>query len=179
VEIPLALREELSDHKARSKRTGRSDPVFVNSKGRRENTSNLGRRVKTVVRRAQARFDALGIDRASSAVNPYSFRRLYSSLRYALGDDPVFVAAQMGHNDGGELSMSVYASAVRRRERLTGATLKEFDRALEWAAMGAIESANGPRMGREPITSPSEALPVDSARVEESHGQAIIGDQPR
>jgi hypothetical protein len=91
----------------------------------------------------------------------------------------VFVAAQMGHNDGGELSMSVYASAVRRRERLTGATLKEFDRALEWAAMGAIESANGPRMGREPITSPSEALPVDSARVEEPHGQAIMGDQPR
>jgi hypothetical protein len=68
-----------------------------------------------------------------------------SELRYALGDAPVFVAAQMGHNDAGELSMSVYASAVRRRERLTGATLKEFDRALEWAAMGAIESANGPR----------------------------------
>ena len=111
--------------------------MFVNSKGRRENTSNLGRRVKTVVRRAEARFDALGIERASSAVNPYSFRRLYSSLRYALGDDPVFVAAQMGHNDAGELSMTVYASAVRCRERLTGATRSSVAKAPTLCSMSA------------------------------------------
>jgi integrase len=142
VEIPLALREELSDHKARSKRTGLGDPVFVNGDGRRENVSNLGRRVKTVVRRAEARFDSLGIERASSAITPYSFRRLYASLRYALGDDPVFVAAQMGHKDAGALSMTIYASALRRRERLTGATLVEFDRALQWAVMGRISADN-------------------------------------
>jgi hypothetical protein len=80
------------------------------------------------VRRAEARFDSLGIERASSAVTPYFFRRLYTSLRYALGDDPVFMANQMGHNDTGGLLMSVYASALRRRERLTGTTLREFDR---------------------------------------------------
>jgi len=172
VEIPLALREELANHKARRKQTGSRDPVFVNRDGRRENVSNLGRRVKTVVRRAEARFDALGIGRASSTMTPYSFRRLYASLRYALGDDPVFVADQMGHNDTGELSMTVYASAVRRRERLTGATLREFDQALDWAGFG-------PRMGREPITSPSEALPADSARGEQPHGQAIMENPPR
>lgn len=33
--------------------------------------------------------------------------------------------------------MKVYASAVRRRERLIGAALREFDAALEWAAMGS------------------------------------------
>ena len=32
-----------------------------------------------------------------------------------------------------------HGSAVRRRDRLTGATLREFDRALEWAVMGRIE----------------------------------------
>jgi hypothetical protein len=134
------------------------------------------------VRRAEARFDALGIERASSTVTPYSFRRLYASLRYALGDDPVFVAAQMGHNDTGALSMSVYASAVRRRERLTGATLREFDRALAWAEMGAIvregyaqKAANGPQAPY----SPTDVLPVDSARAEERHGQAIMEDPPR
>jgi hypothetical protein len=33
--------------------------------------------------------------------------------------------------------MKVYATAVRRRERLIGAALREFDAALEWAAMGS------------------------------------------
>jgi hypothetical protein len=36
--------------------------------------------------------------------------------------------------------MKVYASAVRRRERLIGAALREFDAALDWAAMGSGES---------------------------------------
>jgi hypothetical protein len=33
--------------------------------------------------------------------------------------------------------MKVYASAVRRRERLIGAALTEFNAALDWAAMGS------------------------------------------
>lgn len=61
---------------------------------------------------------------------------LYASVRFALGDDPVYVAAQLGHTEPG-FSMKVYASAVRRRERLIGAALREFDAALEWAAMGS------------------------------------------
>jgi hypothetical protein len=48
----------------------------------------------------------------------------------------VYVAAQLGHTEPG-FSMKVYASAVRRRERLIGAALREFDAALEWAAMGS------------------------------------------
>ena len=62
-------------------------------------------------------------------------RRLYASLRFALRDDPVYVADQMGHEDGA-FSMRVYARPVKRRERLRGTTLSEFDRALEWAEMG-------------------------------------------
>ncbi len=71
-------------------------------------------------------------------MTPYGFRRLYASLRYGLGDDPVYVASQMGHADDGGLSMSVYASALRRRKPLLGVTLTEFDRALSWAEMGRI-----------------------------------------
>jgi len=33
--------------------------------------------------------------------------------------------------------MKVYASAVRRRERLIGVALREFAAALDWAAMGS------------------------------------------
>jgi hypothetical protein len=36
--------------------------------------------------------------------------------------------------------MKVYASAVRRRERLIGVALREFDVALEWAAGGLFLS---------------------------------------
>jgi hypothetical protein len=35
--------------------------------------------------------------------------------------------------------MKVYASAVRRRERLIGVALREFDAALDWAALGSGE----------------------------------------
>jgi len=89
VDLPLALREDLGDHKARSGRTAPGDPVFPNREGRRETVSNLGRRLKTVLRRTDARLDELGLEPIGSTVTPYSFRRLYASLRYALGDDPI------------------------------------------------------------------------------------------
>ena len=46
--------------------------------------------------------------------------------------------------------MKVYASAVRRRERLIGVALREFDAALDWAALGSGEpdlADSGPGAG--------------------------------
>jgi hypothetical protein len=63
-------------------------------------------------------------------------RRTYASLRFALGDDPVYVAQQMGHADAGRLAASIYAKAAKRRAKLSGVYLAEFDRALQWAEMG-------------------------------------------
>ena len=55
------------------------------------------------------------------------------------------------------VSMKVYASAVRRRARLTGVALREFDAALEWAAMGSgelgsVDSESGADDGQSPET---------------------------
>jgi integrase len=94
--MPMALREVLADHKARAAATGPRDPVFVNRNGRRETVSNLGRRLKTVLRRVDVRLTELQLEPIGQEITPYSFRRLYGSLRYALGDDPVYVAEQMG-----------------------------------------------------------------------------------
>jgi len=94
--------------------------------------------LKTAIRRANKRLDELGLRPIDEAVTPHSLRRLYASLRFALGDDPVYVANQLGHTEPG-FSMKVYASAVRRRERLIGVALREFDAALEWAALGSGE----------------------------------------
>jgi len=68
-------------------------------------------------------------------VTPHSLRRTYASLRFALGDDPIYVAAQMGHADAGRLAATIYAKAVKRRSKLSRVHLAEFDRALAWAAL--------------------------------------------
>ena len=134
VDLPAALRRELTTHKACTRR--QEGPMFPNRNGQRQSVSNVERRLKTAIRRANRRLDQLGIRPIDEAVTPHSLRRLYASLRFALGDDPVYVAAQLGHTEPG-FSMKVYASAVRRRERLIGVALREFDAALDWAAMGS------------------------------------------
>jgi len=134
VDLPEALRRELAEHQLRARRT--DGAIFPNRNGQRQSVSNVERRMKTAIRRANQRLDGFGIRPIDEAVTPHSLRRLYASLRFALGDDPVYVAAQLGHTEPG-FSMKVYASAVRRRERLIGAALREFDAALDWAAMGS------------------------------------------
>ncbi|MBW8060732.1 MAG: tyrosine-type recombinase/integrase [Solirubrobacterales bacterium] len=136
VDAALALRGELTAHKDRIRRS--EGPLFLNRNGQRQSVSNVERRMKTAIRRANVRLDKLGLRPMDEAVSPHSLRRLYASLRFALGDDPVYVAAQLGHTEPG-FSMKVYASAVRRRERLIGTALREFDAALDWAAMGSGE----------------------------------------
>jgi len=118
--------------------------------------SNVERRFKTAIRRANARLAELGLQPIDEAATPHSLRRLYASLRFALGDDPVYVAAQLGHTEPG-FSMKVYASAVRRRERLIGVALREFDAALDWAAMGSgepvlVDSESSAGDGQSPET---------------------------
>lgn len=130
IDMPVGLREELTG--CRPDRGG-SGAVFRNRHGRRQTTSNVGRRFKTVIRHANERLEALDIATIDEIASPHSLRRLYASLRFALGDDPVYVAAQLGHTDP-TFSIKVYARAVRRRERLAGVALREFDAALAWAS---------------------------------------------
>ena len=133
IDLPSALRAELAG--LHERRSARHTPVFPNRNGGRQTPSNVGRRFKTVARRASVRLAQLGLDPIDKAASPHSLRRLYASLRFALGDDPVYIADQLGHTDP-TFSMKVYARAVRRRERLAGDALSEFDAALRWAKMG-------------------------------------------
>lgn len=136
VDLPGGLVEELATWRAQSPRSGASDPVFVNREARRQTLRNVEKTIKTTVRHANERLSRLGIEPMSQKVTPYSLRRTYASVRYALGDDPVYIAEQIGHDDSGELSMRVYARAIKRRGRLNGVHLIEYDKALEWAQMG-------------------------------------------
>jgi integrase len=146
IDLPVGLHEELLELKARSDHTGWEDPVFL-TRGRsgrvsRQTVSNVGRRLKTAIKHANLELMKLGVEPISDNVTPHSLRRTYASVRFALGDDPVYVADQLGHTEAA-FSMEVYAKAVKRRTRLSEEHLRRFDDALEWARMGTIESLGG------------------------------------
>jgi len=65
----------------------------------------------------------------------HSLRRTFASLRSAAGDDVAYTSAQIGHTDA-RFTLRVYTQATKRRERLSGAHLRAYDRAIHWAQMG-------------------------------------------
>jgi integrase len=146
VDMPAALVTELWTLAARSSRTGLDDPVFVGTHHTRQTPANVARRLKTAIRRANPKLVELSITPISERVTPHSLRRTYASLRYACGDDVVFVAEQGGWSDP-SFPIRVYARSVRRRQKLTGDHLEAFDAAIQWAALGS-EVASG---SHEPI----------------------------
>jgi integrase len=139
VDLPLAVADELRVWAAQSPRTAPDDPVFVsgprNGVWSRQTPDNVGRRLKTAIKRANKVLAKTDIEPISERVSPHSLRRTYISLRAALHDDPVTIAEQVGHEDP-SFTLRVYAKATKRRERLSGAYLEAFDRALEWAEIG-------------------------------------------
>jgi integrase len=139
VDLPLGPADELRAHRARCRGARPSDPVFVNQRGRRQTVRNVEKRIKTAIRKSNLRLTELGIEPISERVTPHSLRRTYASLRAALGDDPVYIAEQIGHTDV-SFTLRVYAKAVKRRERLNGAYLREFDKAEVWGSLGTRDA---------------------------------------
>jgi integrase len=141
VDLPTGLVEELAEWKARSPLAGQDEPVFVcrsrNDHHARQTKDNIGRRLKVAIKRANVQLTKVGIETISERVSPHSLRRTYASLRGAVRDDPVYIAEQLGHTDP-RFTLSVYAKAAKRRERLSGDYREAFDRALQWAVMGRI-----------------------------------------
>jgi integrase len=110
-----------------------------NGRRSRQTPDNVGRRLKTAIRDANKRLTELGIEPISDRVSPHSLRRTYASLRAASGDDPVYIPEQLGHEDP-TFTLTVYAKAVKRRERLSDEYREAVDRALEWAEIGRIDA---------------------------------------
>jgi integrase len=123
--------------------------VLPTSTGRKHSPSNLRRDVlRRAVETANAELAKAGI----ATIGPITFhslRRTYASLRAACGDDLRYTSEQIGHEDV-RFTMSVYARATKRRDRLSGPHRKAHDRAMEWARMGTNADA-------EPLTVPKEA----------------------
>jgi integrase len=93
-------------------------------------------------------------------VTPHSLRRTFARLRYVVGDDPITVGEQGGWSDP-SFPMKVYARAVKRREKLDGAALEQFDAALQWAQIG---------IKRE--TAPERTSPIGDAETSKRRSRA-------
>lgn len=133
VDLTPALREELALWLDRRDR----DPaalVFPTNAGQPDNRHNVLRMLTRAIDRANKRLVVLGIEPIGK-VSPHGLRRTFASLRTAAGDDPVYIAAQIGHEDVG-FTLRVYAQAVKHRQRLTDAERTQYELALEWARMG-------------------------------------------
>ena len=151
VDLTAGLVEELTEWKVwsapvltrwKKQHPGGGEPVFLSSHRqlRRQSAANVARRLKTAIKTANRRLVELGIEPISDRVTPHSLRRTFASLRAAAGDDPVYIAEQLGHTDP-RFTLTVYTKAVKRRAKLSGAYLAEYERALAWAALPRAEWA--------------------------------------
>jgi integrase len=135
VDLTAALREELQAWWRESDFDRPDDYVLPSSTGRQNNPSNLRRDVLApAIKSANDELVKDGIA-PIGAITFHSLRRTYASLRCAVGDDVAYTSAQIGHTDA-RFTLRVYTQATKRRERLSGAHLRAYDRALHWAQMG-------------------------------------------
>lgn len=135
VDLTPAVREEIGDWKDTTRHGRPVDLIFPTSTGRPDNRNNVRRRLLVkAIEKANKRLAELGIEPIGK-VSPHGLRRTYATIRCAAGDDPVYVAAQLGHVSP-TFTLSVYAQATKHRDRLVGAERIEYRKALEWAQMG-------------------------------------------
>jgi transcriptional regulator with XRE-family HTH domain len=127
--------------------------VIATSTGRRHNPSNLRRDVLfPAAEKANAKLAKLGIA-PIGRIGFHALRRTCASLRCACGDDARYTADQLGHEDP-RFTLRCYTQAAKRRDRLAAPHRKQFDRAIEWAALGTSDALTVPTFDTEATKSP-------------------------
>lgn len=125
-EIPLLpiLRDELAAHRARSYRSGASDPVFPTGTGGTRDKDNLRNRILAAALSAASQLlEQRGHPPLPTGITPHKLRHTFASILVACGEDPASVMAHLGHTDP-KFTLRVYIHIMRRdlseRERLKG-----------------------------------------------------------
>lgn len=116
VELLPLLREELTERKASLGAVTGTSPVFATDSGKPRDRHNVRERV--VKRAAELASERLAAAEAPPlpALTPHALRRTFASVLVALGHDPAYVMAQIGHTDPG-LTLTLYAKTVPEAER--------------------------------------------------------------
>jgi hypothetical protein len=165
VDLTEALHEELTLWRAESGHTAPDDYVITTSTGRKHNPSNLRRDV------LHPAIDAANVMLAKDGIAPIAGGvafHVYVVARRACARCAVTTCATHRAGSGTkkrQFTMSVYAKASKRRDRLSGAHLKAYDRAIVWAQMGTSEL-----VGRVPATAEATKTPSGGAFVKRMMG---------
>ena len=120
--LPL-LRDELTTHRMTTRGgTSATDYVFATTTGRRRDKDNIRNRILTpAIRRADQQREQAKLAPLPERLSPHGLRHTFASILVALGEDPRYVMAQLGHTDPG-FTLRLYSHSMRRedgeRERL-------------------------------------------------------------
>lgn len=122
VDLQPALLDELATLAARDRERRPDLRVFRTSKGGSLGATNVRKRVLSpAIEHADERLRETGEEPFPEGITPHSLRRTFASILVALGKDPAYAMAQMGHTTPG-FTLSVYAAAMKAgdgdRERL-------------------------------------------------------------
>lgn len=143
--LPL-LRDELLALKAR-RDPSRDALVFETTRGRKDSASNVrNRMLAPAVEAANAALAEADRDPLPDRLTPHSLRRTFASVLVALGEDPAYLMAQMGHTHAG-FTLSVYARAMRRRD----------------GGRDALRDLVGGRSGQAPGNNDGSGFPSEAA----------------
>lgn len=117
-----ALRGHLSLHRDRRGHPGIRELVFMTSRGGPRTRDNVRLRIlRPVLDRAEELIEARGQASLPPGITPHSLRHTFTSLLFAIGEDPVSVMRQLGHTDPA-FTLRAYAHSMSRgageRERL-------------------------------------------------------------
>ena len=149
VDLTPALRELLTEYRARARHTRPSDYVFATEPGYgrrrgkagategggRDDEANVRRLLARAVKLANVELDERGAQPIPTELTPHSLRRTYISLQLAGGADVRYVMGQVGHTDPG-LTLRIYAQVIDA-DREHGAQVDALVGASDWAALGS------------------------------------------
>lgn len=143
VDMLGALRDDLAAHKAASPCTRADALVFPTLAGRPRDPNNVRERVlRPALARANRDLEQAGRTPLPEGVTCHRLRHTYASVVVALGEDPRYVMAQLGHTDPA-FTLRLYTHGMRRddgeRDRL-----RALVGGAHWAPAGTTTAAGAP-----------------------------------
>ncbi len=117
VDLLPTLKDELATLKARTVAPDPASLVFPTAVGTRQDRNRVRNRVLAPsVTRASEQLEAIGGAPMPEGLTLHGLRRTFCSILVALGKDPAYVMAQMGHTDPA-ITIGIYSKVMRPEDR--------------------------------------------------------------
>ena len=143
IDIWPELHDELAAYKTQTRHGKPEDYVFATATGKADTSSNIAKRLKRAVTRANEHLAGQeDVSPIPTELSPHSLRRTFASLLYLRGENPVYVMHQMGHTDP-KLALRIYTKVMgEQRRRGPGARLIGVLDGARWTQDAAGEESS-------------------------------------